>query len=137
MFEDVEIVVWRGNKEVMLLLICKRFGGAVQSADYYCVCGNAKLLPTTDTASTSTGTSHQQAEQEPLHWLNGSVRVQASLPLGVLIGNGRGKLLPMRACGRGGYTRWCRASFQARASISYRLLGRFLSSLVTRFILPP
>jgi hypothetical protein len=41
--------------------------------------------------------SHSIKRARAASWSNGSVRVGASLHLGVVVGGGRGKLLPMRA----------------------------------------
>ena len=68
---------------------------------------------------------------------SGSVRVDASLPVGVVVGNGRGKLLPMRACGRG-YTNACGgggASFREPQFLSIALFN--FCPLVTRFVFFP
>ena len=59
---------------------------------------------------------------------HGSVRVDASLPLGVVVGDGRGKLLPMRACGRG-YTNSCGGVSREPQFLSITCLNSVLERL--------
>jgi len=93
-FEDCGNMVWRGWRRGEKMSSC-----AATNMQRF---RNRRLLPLrippTDNASTSTSTQATASkDQEPLRCSNGSVRVGASLPLGVAVGDGRGKLLPMWA----------------------------------------